>query len=87
MSSLVLSNTRLSHNPTLRVLSYNIKLDRTHCYIEKFNIAFSLYEVLRVTLHFSENFLEATIEESVATEILQPLKVTKVCFLRQEFNL
>jgi len=68
-------------------MSKYVKLDRTHCCIEKFNITFSLCQVLRVTLYFSENFLEAAIEESVATEILQPLKVTKVCFFRQEFNL
>ena len=36
-----------------------IELDRTHCYIVKFNIALSLCKVLRITLYFSESFSEA----------------------------
>jgi len=44
-----------------------IELDRTHCYIEKFNTALSLYRVLGIALYFSKGFLE------VAAEALWPL--------------
>ena len=52
-----------------------IELDRTHCYIGKFNIAFSLCRVLGVALYFSEGFSEAVVK------VLWPLGVTIVCFL------
>ena len=58
-----------------------IKPDRTHCYTGKFNIAFSLCEVLEITFYFFKGFLEA------AAEALQFLEVTVVCFLGQEYNL
>jgi len=58
-----------------------IELDRTYCCIGKFNVAFSLYRVLGVTLYFSEGFLETV------TEALQFLGVTMVCFLGQKSNL
>ena len=58
-----------------------VELDRTCYCIKKFNIAFSLYRVLEVTLYFSEGFLEAV------TEVLQPLEVTVVYFLGQESSL
>jgi len=41
-----------------------IELDRTYYYIGKFNIAFSLYRVLGITLYFSKNF------SKVAAEVL-----------------
>ena len=44
-----------------------IELDRTHCYIEKFNTALSLYRVLGIALYFFKGFLE------VAAEALWPL--------------
>ena len=59
-----------------------IKSDRTCCYTEKFNIAFSLCRALGITLYFSEGFLEITIGGSVTIEVSWPLKVTMVCFLR-----
>ena len=50
-----------------------VELDRTHCYIEKFNVALSLCGVLEVTLYFSEDFLETAIRESVVAKVPQPL--------------
>jgi len=64
-----------------------IELDGTHCCTGKFNIALSLCGVLRVTLYFSEGFLEVTARESVVAEALWPLGVIMVCFLGQESNL
>ena len=58
-----------------------VELDRTHCCTEKFNIALSLYRVLRVTFYFSEGFSKA------ATEVLWSLRVTMICFLKQESSL
>jgi len=64
-----------------------IELDGTHCYIEKFNTALSLYGVLEVALYFSKSFLKAAAEESVVAEALWSLGVTIVYFLEQESNL
>jgi len=47
-----------------------VELDRTHSYTEKFNIAYSLYRVLGVTLYFSEGFLEAAARVLAVTEAL-----------------
>ena len=58
-----------------------IELDRTHCYIGKFNMALSLCRVLEITLYFSKGFSEAV------AEVLQPLGVIMVCFLGQKSNL
>jgi len=57
-----------------------VKLDKTHCYTGKFNMALSLCRVLEVALYFSESFSEAVAEAS------WPLRVTVVCFLGQESN-
>ena len=45
-----------------------IELDWTHCYVEKFNTALSLYEVLEVAFYFSKSFLEAAARRSAVTE-------------------
>ena len=37
-----------------------IESDKTYCYIEKFNIALSLWGVLGITLNFSKACLKAT---------------------------
>ena len=58
-----------------------VELDGTHCCIEIFNTALSLYRVLRITLYFSEGFSEAVVEVS------WPLRVTMVCFLGQKSSL
>ena len=58
-----------------------IELDRTHYYIEKFNIALSLCKVLGVTLYFFKGFLK------VVANALQFLEVIIVCFLEQKSNL
>ena len=58
-----------------------VKSNRTHYYIERFNITLSLCRVLGVTLYFSEDFLEAVVEA------LWPLGVTIVCFLGQKSKL
>ena len=58
-----------------------VELNRTHCCIKKFNMSFSLYRVLKITLYFSKNFSEAV------TEALWSLGVTMVYFLGQESNL
>ena len=50
-------------------------------------MALSLYRVLRVTLYFSKDFLEAATRKSVVAKVLWLLGVTIVCFLGQEFNL
>jgi len=39
-----------------------IKKYETYCYIGKFNIALSLYKVLKVTFYFFENFLEVAVK-------------------------
>ena len=64
-----------------------IKSNRTHCCIGKFNVALSLYKVLRVTLYFSKDFSETATRKSAVTKALQPLGVIIVCFLRWESNL
>lgn len=43
-----------------------------HCYIRKFNMALSLYGVLRVTFYFYEDFLKATVKKSAVAKVLQP---------------
>ena len=45
-----------------------VELDETYCYIEKFNVVFSLCKVLEVILYFSKGFLETAIRESVAAK-------------------
>ena len=52
-----------------------IKSDGTYCCTEKFNVALSLYRVLRVALYFSKSFLEA------AAKVPWFLRVTMVYFL------
>jgi len=47
-----------------------VELDRTDSYTEKFNIAYSLYRVLGVTLYFSEGFLEAAAGVLAVAEVL-----------------
>ena len=47
-----------------------VESDGTCYYIEKFNMALSLYRVLEVTLYFSKSFLETAAEEFVAAETL-----------------
>jgi len=49
-----------------------VKLDRTHCCIEEFNMALSLYRVLEITLYFifSKDFSKATIGWFVVAEAL-----------------
>ena len=64
-----------------------IKLNQTHCCTEKFNVVLSLCEVLKITLYFSKDFLEATARRSAVAEALWLLGVTVVCFLEQESNL
>jgi len=46
-----------------------IESNGTCYYIEKFNMALSLYRVLEVTFYFSKGFLEITTEKSVAAEV------------------
>ena len=58
-----------------------IKLNRTHCYIEKFNMALSLCRVLGVTLYFSKSFLKVTARVPAVAKAPWPLEVTVVCFL------
>ena len=64
-----------------------IELNGTHCYTEKFNVPLSLCRVLGVTLYFSEDFLKAATGGLTVAEVLWPLRVTVICFLRQESNL
>ena len=59
-----------------------VELDRTHCYIKKFNTVLSLCGVLEVTFYFSKDFSEAATKESAVAKALQLLEVTIVCFLR-----
>ena len=48
-----------------------VKLDKTYCYIGKFNIVFILCRVLRIAFYFSKNFLKfAAIRILVATKVL-----------------
>ena len=58
-----------------------IELDRTCCYIGKFNIVLSLCKVLKVTFYFSKGFSEVTARKLVVAEAPWPLEVTVVCFL------
>ena len=53
----------------------------------KFNTALSLCRVLRITLYFFEDFLEASARGSAVVEVPQSLGVTMVCFLGQESSL
>ena len=62
-------------------------MDQTHCCTRKFNVALSLCRFLRVTLYFSEGFLEVTARVLAVAEILWPLEVTMVYFLGQESSL
>jgi len=39
-----------------------IELDRTHYYTGEFNVALSLYRVLKITLYFSKGFSEVVAE-------------------------
>jgi len=64
-----------------------VELDGTHYCTKKFNIALSLCRVLEVIFYFSEDFSKATAGRLAVAEALQPLGVTMVCFLGQEFNL
>jgi len=47
-----------------------IELDRTHFYIKKFNMAFSLYRVLEITFYLFKDFSEEAVERLAATEAL-----------------
>ena len=47
-----------------------IKQNRTHYCIEKFNMAFSLYRVLKIALYFPKGFLEVTVRGSAVAEAL-----------------
>jgi len=64
-----------------------IESDKTCYYIGKFNVAFSLYKVLRVALYLFKGFLEVTAKVLVATKILYYFGVTIVYFLEQESSL
>ena len=50
-------------------------------------MALSLCKVLKDTLYFSKGFSEVVARGLAVAEVLQPLGVTIVCFLGQEFNL
>jgi len=58
-----------------------VESNQTCCCTGKFNMALSLYGVLRVALYFSESFSETVVEAP------QPLRETIVYFLGQEFSL
>ena len=47
-----------------------VELDRTFCYIEKFNTALSLCRVLEVALYYSKGFSEAATRDSAVAEAL-----------------
>jgi len=47
-----------------------VESNRTCCYIEKFNMAFSLYRVLEVILYFSEVFSKVTVRELAVAKVL-----------------
>ena len=64
-----------------------IELNKTHCCTRKFNIALSLCRVLGIALYFSKGFSEAATGGSAVAKALQPLRVTIVYFLEQEFSL
>ena len=64
-----------------------IESNGTCCYIEKFNVALSLYGVLEVALYFSKGFSEAAAGVLVVAEVPQPLEETAVCFLGQKSSL
>ena len=59
-----------------------VESNQTCCCIGKFNVALSLYGVLRVALYFSKGFSGATARVSAVAEALWPLGETMVCFLR-----
>ena len=46
-----------------------IELDKTYCYIEKFNAVLSLYGVLKVTHYFFKSFSEVVVEGIEALEV------------------
>ena len=59
------------YNKRVRIRkSRYIESDRTHGYTEKFKVAFSLYEVLRIALYLSKDFSGIAIGRSVAAETL-----------------
>ena len=64
-----------------------VESNGTYCCTEKFNIALSLYRVLRVAFYFSKDFLEVAVRVLAVAEVLQLLEVTIVYFLGQESNL
>jgi len=64
-----------------------VELNRTYCCTKKFNMALSLYRVLRIVLYFSKSFLEAAARELAVAKALWPLGVTMVYFLGWESNL
>jgi len=64
-----------------------IESDGTHCCTRKFNMALSLYRVLKIALYFSKSLLEVAARGSAVAIALWPLRVTIVCFLGQESNL
>ena len=47
-----------------------VELDRTHYYIEKFNVALNLYRVLRVALYFSKDFSKTAARGSAVAKVL-----------------
>jgi len=59
-----------------------VELDRTHCCTGNFNAALSLYRVLEVALYLLKGFLEAAAGKSAVFEVLWPLEVTMVYFLK-----
>ena len=59
----------------------------TRCCTGEFNTALSLCGVLGVAFYFSEGFSEVAAGVSAVAEAPQPLGVTIVYFLGQEFNL
>ena len=64
-----------------------VESDGTHCCIGKFNTALSLCRILGITLYLSKGFSEVAARGLAVVEILQPLGMTMVYFLEQEFNL
>jgi len=64
-----------------------IESDKTYYYIEKFNVAFSLYKVLKVALYLFKSFLEVAVKILVATKTSYHFGVTIVYFLEQESSL
>jgi len=64
-----------------------VELNKTHYCTRKFNTALSLCRVLGITLYFSKGFSEVATRGLAVAKVLQPLRVTMVCFLEQEFSL